>query len=284
MSTRRQVIVTSFAFTPLLAAACWQLACTESAPPSAAQHDAPRAIVAGDCLAALDDAELEEAQQKAQAAVPRERAAAWVSAGQALVRIARTRTQPELYAHVEACANRALEAVEGDADALHLKGIVMMDAHRFSEARALAEQLVARDGDDVAAWGLMSDASLELGKLEDAARAAQRMLDLKPSLLSYGRSAHLRALAGDTQGALELYSLAIGAGRHLKDREPRAWMMVEAAQLFLQKGDIAGAEAGFDAVLRELPGYAPALAGKRSARLLTEARAKQTNDSAEASL
>jgi tetratricopeptide (TPR) repeat protein len=258
--------------------ATYGLACAERRETSREQ---PRMIAVGDCLAVLGDAELKEAQQKAQTAAPRERAAAWVSAGQAFIRIARTRTQPELYAHVEACANRALQAVEGDADALHLKGIVMMDAHRFAEARALAEQLIAGDGDDVAAFGLMSDALLELGKLEEAAQAAQRMLDLKPSLLSYGRSAHLRALAGDTKGALELYALAISAGRHLKDREPRAWMMVEAAKLFLHKGDIAGAEAGFDAALRELPGYAPALAGRRSA---AAARAKQTNDSAKASL
>jgi hypothetical protein len=48
-------------------------------------------------------------------------------------------------------------------------------------------------------------------------------------------------------------------------------MMVQAALVFLHKGDVAGAEAGFDAALRELPHYKPALDAKRS---VAEARAK----------
>jgi hypothetical protein len=40
-------------------------------------------------------------------------------------------------------------------------------------------------------------------------------------------------------------------------------MMVEAARVFLHRGDYAGAEAGFDAALREVPGYKPALAAKQ---------------------
>jgi len=196
--------------------------------------------------------------------------------------VARTQSAPELYRHVEACAQRALETSAQDPDALHLRGIVAMDAHRFSEARALAQRLIARDKDDVSAWGLLSDAALELGETKEAAKAAQTMLDLKPSVLSYGRAAHLRFLADDVPGALELYGLAITSARHLKDREPAAWMMVQAALVFLHQGDLAGAEAGFDAALRELPRYEPALAGKRQAQA---ARAKSTPaDSAKASL
>lgn len=266
----------------LLAIAC--SACAQSAAKTEqAAHVATRPKVAsGDCLAPVDDPELTEAQRKALAAAGRERAAAWVSVGHQLVRLARTRTTPELYRNVEACAARALAAAPDDADALHLRGIVLMDGHRFADAKALAQQLIARDPDDVAAWGLLSDASLELHVLDDATAAAQRMLDLKPSLLSYGRAAHMRFVAGDTAGALELYALAIASGRHLKDREPSAWMMVQAALVFLAKGDYAGAEAGFDGALREVPSYEPALAGKRQA---ARARAaKPATDSIKASL
>lgn len=245
----------------ILAAACGDRALTEPVP--VATSDA--------CLAAQHDVELARAQEKARHASGRERAAAWVAVGHELVRIARTRSAPELYRNVDACVEHALEASPADADAMHLRGLVFMDGHRFAEARALAQQLIAHDADDVAAWGLLSDATLEQGSLEEARTAAQRMLDLKPSILSYGRAAHLRFLAGDVAGALELYSLAISSGRHLHDREPSAWMMVEAARVFLHKGDVAGAEAGFDAALREVPGYRPALAAKQQ---LSEARAK----------
>ncbi len=225
------------------------------------------------CLATQGDDALAKAQAKAKGASGRGRAAAWVAVGHELVRIARTRMAPELYRNVDACVERALQAAAGDVDALHLRGLVLMDAHQFAQARALAQQLIARDDDDVGAWGLLSDAALEQGSLDEATKAAQRMLDLKPSILSYGRAAHLRFLAGDVRGALELYSLAIASGRPLRDREPSAWMMVEAARVFLTEGDYAGAEAGFDDALRELPGYAPALAGKRQVAQARAAKA-----------
>jgi tetratricopeptide (TPR) repeat protein len=243
--------------------------CGESRTLSAERET--KAAHSEDCLAAMNDAELTAAQAKAQSAAPRERTAAWVSVGHNFVRVARTRSTPLFYRNVEACAARALGAAPDDPGALQLRGLVMMDEHRFSDARALAETLIERDREDVAAWGLLSDASLELGATDEATRAAQRMLDLKPSLLSYGRAAHLRFLAGDKAGALEMYSLAISSGRHLKDREPSAWMIVQAALVFLDKGDLPGAEAGFDAALRELPNYQPALDGKQR---LAEARAK----------
>lgn len=239
-------------------------------------------IVQGDCAAPVGDAEVAEAQRKALAAADRERAAAWVSVGHQLVRVARTQTRPELYRNVEACAARALAVAPGDVDALHLTGIVLMDGHHFADARALAQRLIARDTDDAGAWGLLSDASLELGAIADATAAAQRMMDLKPSLLSYGRAAHVRFLAGDAAGALELYELAIASGRHLHDREPSAWMMVQAALVFLDKGDRAGAQAGFDAALREVPGYEPALAGKR--QVAQVGAAPRASDSIKASL
>jgi tetratricopeptide (TPR) repeat protein len=229
--------------------------------PSASAPAASRGLQ-GNCLVAIDDALLATAQQRAKAAPERERAAAWVAVGHALVRLARTESKPALYRDADACAERAQAAEPEDPNALHLHGIVLLNDHRFAEARALAETLLARDRDDVFAWSLLSDAALELGATPIAVEAAQRMLDLKPSMLSYGRAAHLRWLTGDAKGATELYALAIAAGRHLPDREPSAWMISEAARVFLHAGDLAGADAGFDSALAQLPSYAPALQGK----------------------
>jgi tetratricopeptide (TPR) repeat protein len=243
---------------------------------SAERSDAQRkqARMQGDCLVALADTDLSRAQQKAKVAEERERGAAWVAVGHALVRLARTESRPELYVHAVQCSERALQVQPNDPNAQHLAGVVLLNDHRFAEARALAQQLIARDADDVFAYGLLSDAALELGEVPVAVDAAQRMLDLKPSLLSYGRAAHLRWLTGDAQGATELYRLAIAAGLHLPDREPSAWMITEAARVFMHAGDLAGADAGFDAALREVPEYAPALQGKgRVALLRGDARA-----------
>jgi tetratricopeptide (TPR) repeat protein len=123
-------------------------------------------------------------------------------------------------------------------------------------------ETLGRDDDDPMSWGLLSDASLELGDLDGAIEAAQRMVDLKPSLLSYGRAAHLAWLQGDTAAAKLIYQRAIEAGRQHADPEPRAWMVVQAALLFWHEGDYAGADAGFELALSQIPDYAPALEGK----------------------
>jgi len=187
---------------------------------------------------------------------------AWVMAGHGWVRKARGQAQPERYRNADACAQVALDQSPGHAAALGLRGLALLDAHRFAEARDLAQSVLARDGDDPMAWGVLSDAQLELGDLDAAIDAAQRLIDLKPELGSYGRAAHLRWLQGDVLGAKLVYAQAIAAGRGQQDREPSAWMMVQAALIFWHEGDYAGADAGFDAALEQVPDYPPALEGK----------------------
>ena len=205
-----------------------------------------------------------EAAQSASCELKDENASsdAYVLAGYGWVRKARSEARPQLYRNAEACAQQALELAPNDAAARGLRGMVLLNDHRFTEARELALELLARDAHDVTALGLLSDAALELGDREQALDAAQRMVDEKPSLLSYGRAAHLRWLQGDVTGAKRLYERAIAAGAELKDREPRAWMIVQAALVFWHAGDYAGADAGLNLALREQPEYAPALEAK----------------------
>jgi tetratricopeptide (TPR) repeat protein len=87
------------------------------------------------------------------------------------------------------------------------------------------------------------------------------MLDRKPSLLSYGRAAHLRWITGDREGSKSLYRAAIRAGEALPDPEPQAWMLTQAAWVFWHEGDYAGARAGFEVAAARVPDYVPALQG-----------------------
>jgi tetratricopeptide (TPR) repeat protein len=186
----------------------------------------------------------------------------WVAAGHAWVRKARAHAKPELYRNADACAQVALDHHREHAAALGLRGLVLLNDHRFGQARDLAQALLARDADDPMAWAVLSDAQLELGDLDAAIEAAQQLMDLKPSLASYGRAAHLRWLQGDVLGAKRVYAQAIAAGKGQRDREPSAWMIVQAAMIFWHEGDYAGADAGFDSALAQVPDYPPALEGK----------------------
>lgn len=186
----------------------------------------------------------------------------WVSIGNGWVRKARGSTDPGFYFNAKSCAQLALHLQPKLAAAEHLLAAALLSDHKFAEVKALAQAIVQRDEDDQPAWGLLSDARLELGDMDGAMDAAQRMVDIKPNLPSYARAAHLMWLQGDSSAAKRTYQKAIAAGAEQQDKEPRAWVVCEAARVFYLEGDYAGADAGYKTALSWQAGYPPALVGR----------------------
>jgi tetratricopeptide (TPR) repeat protein len=184
---------------------------------------------------------------------------AWADLAEAWVRKARADAAPALYHGADDAAGAALALQPGAPRALLVRGLVLLEGHRFEEARALGEELVARAPGLAAAHGLLSDALLELGRYDEAAEAAQRMMDAKPSLPAYVRASHLLWLRNDVPGALEAARLAVDAAG---DAESRAWARTQAALVRWHAGDLAGADAELSRALAEAPDHAPALAAR----------------------
>jgi tetratricopeptide (TPR) repeat protein len=182
--------------------------------------------------------------------------------GRTWIEKARNSGDPGFYLHADGCAAEALRKEPGNVAALDLRALALMNDHKFTEARAVAEQMLAKDHDDVMAWGTLSDALLELGDVPGAEKALQEMMDRKPSLPSYARASWLKWLRGDVAGALSAIRLAYDAGRGQRDHEPGAWVLTEAANIFWLRGDVEGALAGYDKALVEKADFAPALVGK----------------------
>ncbi len=188
---------------------------------------------------------------------------AWIVLGRAWVRKARESADPGFYLNADACAAIVLERSPDLKLALDLRGLVLLNGHKFDEARALAVQVTSRYPEDPMAWGTLSDAYLEMGRYDEAADAAQKMIDLKPNLPSYSRASHLQWLRGDVVSAREAVRRALDSGRAGKtDPEPGAWVFVQAATMFWHEGDYDGADAGFDKALERIVDYAPANVGK----------------------
>lgn len=230
----------------------------------------------------LTDRKLQRLGAVAQAA-PR-RAVTWIELGRTWVQKARESNDPGYYSNADACVALALDVAPDDALALDLRTLVLLNDHRFREARELSNSLLVKHPESALAWGSSSDALLELGELEAAERAAEKMLDLKPNLPAYSRVSYLRWLRGNLAEARELARLAIDAGDDPRAPEPRAWMLVQAALLFWNQGDVAGADAGFQRALEAIADYPPALVGRarvalaegdaaRAVRLLERAHA-----------
>ena len=237
----------------------------EPAPAPTASASMPRAgesqalclaSVAGD---AAIDRDLKGAQAKAQA-MP-SHADAWVASGRGWVRKARWSADPGFYVNVEGCAAQALRAEPGYVPALELRSLVLMNNHQFEAARALAEQILQRSPDSVIGNGTLSDASLELGRYEQAAQAAQAQMDAHPGMAPLARAAYLNWLKGDTNSA-KLYIRDALMDRNTADPEAAAWTFVEAGMMYWQQGDYAGADAIFSEALRWVPDYPSALVGR----------------------
>ncbi|NUP08676.1 MAG: tetratricopeptide repeat protein [Polyangiaceae bacterium] len=201
----------------------------------------------------------------------------WVLLGRAWIRKARETADPGYYLHAKACADRVLERTPGDALAMGLLGQVELNNHKFKDALATADDVLARFEQDLPSLTNKSDALLELGRYDEAVAVTDKMVDLKPSLPSYARASYLSFLHGEADSARQSIRLAIDAGNDPSDPEPRCYALVQAAHLFFHQGDYEGAAAGYDKALAECPEYHYALTG-RGRVLLTRGDAKGAVD------
>ena len=185
----------------------------------------------------------------------------WVRVGWDWVRKARLSVDPGFYVNVASCADEALRHASADTGALELRSLVLMNDHRFEEARESLEQLLAHDPQNPVALGTLSDVLLELGRFDEAVAAAQRSADVKPGSVAYVRASYFRWLTGDREGAKRFIRSALD-GRDRRDPEPAAWTFVEAAKIFWHEGDYDGADAVLAEALHWMPDYAPALVAR----------------------
>jgi tetratricopeptide (TPR) repeat protein len=238
----------------LLAALLLCQGCRQNIPAPAAPIQS-RACLVTTAAAAGDDAEI----VKLQADVRDQRAPARAAEqlGYRLISKARLSNDPGFYTRAEQAAS-CLDSISPGAPAmLLLRGHVLHQLHRFSEAEAIARRLVSLR-EFVLDFGLLGDALMEQGRLAEAAEAYQKMIDLKPFYQSYTRAAHLRWLKGDLDGAIEMMNAAVTAASP-RDPESVAWAYSRLALYQLQRGRLGEAERMTESSLHYVADYAAAL-------------------------
>ena len=150
-------------------------------------------------------------------------------------------------------------------DAIKLKATVLLNYHRFAEALETARRAQAIKPNDHEVYGALVDANVELGNYEQAVEAAQKMVDLRPDTSSYSRISYLRALHGDTKGAIEMMKMAAESANP-QSPESVAWCRVHLGDELVKIGKSAEAEKEYDHALYLFPDYHLALAAKARAR------------------
>ena len=168
-----------------------------------------------------------------------------------------------------ASANDALDhslSIEPENyDALKLRAKLQLTYHRFAEALETARRAETIRDDDHDVWGQITDALVELGDYPAAVKAAQRMVDLRPDSSSYARISYLRALHGDTYGAIQAMNAAVKAADP-NDREAMAWCRVQLGNELMNAQKLEAAERQFDDAIRIFPDHRLALQAKARAR------------------
>ncbi|MCA1977620.1 MAG: tetratricopeptide repeat protein [Thiobacillus sp.] len=173
---------------------------------------------------------------------------------------ARETADTAYYDRAEAALAQSLKLAPGNLEARRVHVWVLLGKHEFARALEEARALNKIIPDDVQIYGYLADAHIELGNYDDAERAAQWMLDLRPgNIPGLARAAYLRELFGDIEGSLDLMAQAYQRTPPA-EREDRAWILTHMAHLHLLDNQPSRADALLAQALELFPGYHYALA------------------------
>ena len=185
----------------------------------------------------------------------------------ALSRRARETSDVRYYAEGEAALQKSFEIAPDNFDGKRIQVWLLLGKHEFAAALVEAKKLNQKMPDDVMVYGFLTDANVELGNYNDAERAAQWMLNLKPANQpGVTRAAYLRELFGDIDGALDLMNMALQSNPPTQV-EDGAWILSQMAHLNLAIGDLDQAEKELNQALVMFPGYHYALGNLAKVRI-----------------
>ena len=169
-----------------------------------------------------------------------------------------------------AAAARAVEVLRAaraanpdDGPARTYLAVALLAQHGFAEARELARASAAADPRDTLALATAGDAALELGRIDEADAAFDRLkgkIGRSPAVLArLARSAELRGRPGEADELIaEATAAAIEAGAARGDV---AWYEWRRGRLAFDRGDLDAAGERFRRATELAPDEAPARAG-----------------------
>jgi tetratricopeptide (TPR) repeat protein len=161
------------------------------------------------------------------------------------------------YPKADGVLREALAIAPRDLLATAALGQLALARHQFRRALELGLRAKRISPTTAGVYGVIGDASVELGRYDDAFAAFDRMASLKPGVASYSRVSYARELLGDVAGARRAMRLAASSavGAH----EAYAWTQVQLGLLDLSVGRAEDAARDVRVALQAFPGYAFAL-------------------------
>jgi len=156
------------------------------------------------------------------------------------------------FGRAEALLDR-IDEIAPDLDrTLIARGVLALSRHRFALAFDFGSRVHDRNPAQPDALAVLVDATVELGRYEEAGAYLQELLDRRPGLPGYSRASYLRELHGDDAGAVIAMREAAVAGGGSAYELARVGTF--AGDLALKRGDLATADAEYARSLERRPG------------------------------
>jgi tetratricopeptide (TPR) repeat protein len=171
----------------------------------------------------------------------------------------RETADPAYYPKALATIQDALDRDPSNPDAMAWMGGLQLSLHNFQAGLDWGLKAHAANPDLLAAYPVLIDAYVELGRYDDAVRTSDAFVALKPNNPSYSRVSYIRELYGDRDGAIEAMQLALNATAD--GTEAAAWTRVQLGNLYFNGGDLDKAEQSYRRTLTTNADYAPSEAG-----------------------
>ncbi len=168
---------------------------------------------------------------------------------------------PSLYRKAGELLSLVARVNPQDPDVLDAQGDLANSLHQFAAGLAFGQRAVARNPDGEAGYAVVTDASNELGRYDDALTATQHMADLRSDLPALARVSYARELRGDLDGAIAAMAEAVTAGG-TAGGENVAYVQTLLGDLLLTSGDLRAATTAYTSALADFPGFAAARAGQ----------------------
>jgi tetratricopeptide (TPR) repeat protein len=172
------------------------------------------------------------------------------------LRRARETGDPRDLVRAEETARHSLALRTGrNSTAFGVLASSLLAQHRFAEALAVAQRLVAGDSTSVAARGLLGETQFELGRYDDAGRTLGALASFRGDLGIAPRLARWEELHGRPEEARRLLRIARNEAerRHGMPKEQIAWFHLRLGDLALRNGHLGEAQQELRAGLRVAP-------------------------------
>ncbi|MCF3129968.1 tetratricopeptide repeat protein [Streptomyces olivochromogenes] len=194
----------------------------------------------------------------------------WATLGLAYVEQARTKGDPSRYPQADKALKRALELSPDNDQALAGRAALAAARHDFKDALTYADKALKQNPYSERALCSRIDALVELGRYEEAGKAADTADARKPGVPVFTRYAYVRELRGEVGTARRILEQALAAAT---SRGDVAYVSAQLGQLAWNQGDYRTALRYYGRALAADENYLPALEGRARAQSASGDRA-----------